>query len=993
MTKQQKPTDEQSQNTAKDNAILVKQKRKTSTAEHGVQLFASVTSVLKLVLAIGCLLTFGWLFYFIHTMPDDAGNQSARTTNNGNGGDNEAGSGNGGIGGEIGIDMTNQHIPKATQDALEAVIASIRYKQFVWPNAETATQASGTQAESYQASLNKLQECSDYSKSSFNKLLNRGKQTNASIGQLQLDYAYGLDINHLTSQICQKQLKAKSVNKVMANYMSSSNDLRKLEWLETSKRNFDPQTAQIMAKVSSGFLVKHSPWQGLDGCTFVANANGLSGKDTNSDSDASMNANADASVDSNVKQNQQANSMNKVNTALYLCNQTEKKDSLCNYKGIRPANVPESTKDAPTIMAVDSQEVLLPPNLSMMLADLSLLQTPSGANSLQKAFDKKVYEQKSWFQKLLHKPENSISYAGVDVPVGYSSEITLDINIQNAAQKLALCATNQIPKGADKANFCAGVMSNKMNKDAKNMYEDALVRRVGVAVIDVQTQEIKALASSHSNCYARDNGDRSSASLAAQGCPELWQRINGGSKLLNHAVFANEAPGSTIKPTQALAIVRQWSNYFVDNQQGRALLARNISKSSTKSIIDHLSCQTYAGQYQDGKCSGYQALAQAASDVGFNTACDGNASHCSAMDLLFGVPDTGKDIIKRRYYASKILVDAETNQPYADFVFSRKTIDACLNKGQRTTSRVCNNAALANAIRDSWGRNNVKASPLGMASTFMHLMAAANGDSQIRGAHLVRGIWNIEQQPIYPRALNPNQLAMQAVDANSAGYKALNIKPKDAQNTLALMTDGISSGTARHSCRNTLGGCQQLRGQIFGKTGTPSYKGTRVSRVNRLCYADVAAERRNEQNSEQADKPSGVQSDAQGDIPELQDVAETNDLNAKTNKATAKSKTKNKDKRVPIFCNFRPLKWYVYATKDNNPANGKPWRYAVAVMAERNWFNAGGLKGVLDDTRDADSRAAQIGLMLYPSLQEAAKQTDAKRALSIEEMATAETVQ
>jgi hypothetical protein len=98
---------------------------------------------------------------------------------------------------------------------------------------------------------------------------------------------------------------------------------------------------------------------------------------------------------------------------------------------------------------------------------------------------------------------NRIALDGAPVDVGFSVDLTIDPSLQALAQKTAACYTGR-------QDVCAalGISAPRTSgrRSATGLLEGAMVRMAAVAVIDVASGRIEALAGALSPC-ARDEVD------------------------------------------------------------------------------------------------------------------------------------------------------------------------------------------------------------------------------------------------------------------------------------------------------------------------------------------------------------------------------------------------------------------------------------------------------------------------------------------------------
>ena len=212
--------------------------------------------------------------------------------------------------------------------------------------------------------------------------------------------------------------------------------------------------------------------------------------------------------------------------------------ALCEQAGWRPANVRQvaaaHAAGPGTLPGADDPAWAVPADLGTLIAELDALRLPQG----------KLYQDYA-----AQQPEgaNRTRVGRNEVDVGFNLQLTIEPRTQAVAQRIAACYTGQTGACAQ-AGLAPAQVGTAQGPGAPAMWEHAVARMTAVAVIDVASGRIEALASAHTPCYAQDND----GPFRDAGCLPLWTepRLRPDA-LLNHAVFTDTLPGSTIKPILA----------------------------------------------------------------------------------------------------------------------------------------------------------------------------------------------------------------------------------------------------------------------------------------------------------------------------------------------------------------------------------------------------------------------------------------------------------
>lgn len=769
---------------------------------------------------------------------------------------------------------------------------------------------------------------------------------------------YQLDDKGLWQSACQQGETAKVSEDDMAfalKTLANPDKLMQLNWAERQKKPLQANAkGQVgVATLPENWLTQTNPWYGLPGCVYIKtpenkdNPTGYSYVEGGSSSKQQANAemaqlcNHPKLVPEPAKAEMFQQPTNAQNSTL-----ANAKNQATNALNKLTQN--QTPNPAVTIKSTQANHTALPANLGLMYSELSNIHSSHFDKQLLNAYEQyqAKKDQRNFWQKLTAPPLNAISLDGANVKIGYNMALTFDPTVQNTAQQVADCVTKKADSDTSATNnsatnsaVCDGMMANLQGVTSQ-MYENALVRSIGIAVIDVKSQGILALASSESPCYAKDNGanDNLSNQNQATGCPTLWKKDWSGQNLLNHALFQTVHPGSTVKTVQALALVRANPAFKNPETNDYRYLKQVLASSSTERVANFLFCHKTTSDMTlsrnaQGVCAGIPAYQKSAIDMGWSANCDpnknGGSPFCGSKDLLFGLPYNSDPMLQSRYFSGVLLTD--TKQNLQNLNFTAKQVASCVegNNGRMEGSCAKGGDTLNEVMNETYGAGNAKTSVVGVADSFMSLLLADNGQKQRRGAHIVQDLWGVNQIPLRPKAwrgdntsANPTASATTANTNNSnLASLPLNISQSDARATLSLLSGtllsgtglGGGNGTAFTACTQAIGDCSWTNGVIVGKTGTPGFN---FPSANGDYTPDVTTSMV-QANCFNPEKPS-------------------------------------------FLCQNRPYKWFVYGIKDKN---GK-WDKAVAVLVERNWTKS----GLVDDPHDGINRAVQAGMILAKNL-------------------------
>jgi hypothetical protein len=548
----------------------------------------------------------------------------------------------------------------------------------------------------------------------------------------------------------------------------------------------------------------------------------------------------------------------------------------------------------------DDSRWMVPPSLATLLQPLESLRQPTGA--LYRTY---VDTEAGG------PPPARVLLDGSAVEMGPSIELTIDPALQALAQRTAACYTGR-------HEVCRGLgLRRRDDKDqplGSQLLEGAMVRMAAVAVVDVASGRIEALAGALSRCarQAVDGPGRDADCDPRLPYPVQYRP----DALLNPAVFHDAMPASTIKPIMAAAFLsdpevgERWmaverAAMPSDVPPARHSLRSQLLRSDSARFLDRMFCL----DKDVARCERPWAVQSMAAAFGWNAGCgastlapDRERADCGKHELLFGRPiDAAFGTVAVRPRPLAVAYGRLMSQPRGGKLgapmqlMPPMRLDAGIVRrcaggadGRRESDddwEKCRGGAVVDVVAEGWGQGHARASALGIAGMMASLAAAANGQSEVHRPHLVERVRSVDglTSPAIAAALaqwrqgalQPNRLSTGAAD-------------------LILNALGHSHriGTARTACEQVFDAarCRAI-GWLAGKTGTPSFPhdGQTLDELAQLC-------------------PNGV--------------------------AAPQSK--------PGTCSsLRPYKWYVAAYRTDQAANG-PWNKVIAVLTERNWVQRTG---------------------------------------------------
>ena len=452
----------------------------------------------------------------------------------------------------------------------------------------------------------------------------------------------------------------------------------------------------------------------------------------------------------------------------------------------------------PADAADDDTRWMVPPSLHTLLQPLEGVRQPSHAlYRLYTDADAPGYR---------HGPHR-IVLDGSAVDVGFSVHLTIDPALQALAQKTAACYTGRHDVcralGLRRAEDGAGPVGQRL-------LEGAMVRMAAVAVVDVASGRIEALAGALSPCArqsfdgpGRDPGCDKRVPYAVQYRPDA---------LLNPAVFQDAMPASTIKPILAAA-------FLSDPEVGprwlaaeRAAMGRpaapardslrgQLMRSDSARFLDRMFCLDK--RFAD--CKRPWAVQSLASAFGWNAGCIDATADCGKHDLLFGrAVDAHAESGAIRPLSTLVAYGRLMSEPprgvghamrlMPPAMFDPEIVRRCAAgaDGVRLSDddwEKCRGAGVVDMAAEGWGQGHARASALGVAGMMATLAAAANGQAEVRRPHLVESVRGVDE---------PLELAV--TRWSLAPPQPVRVSREAAEVILSGLSFAHRAGTSRTAC-------------------------------------------------------------------------------------------------------------------------------------------------------------------------------------------------
>ena len=645
-------------------------------------------------------------------------------------------------------------------------------------------------------------------------------------------------------------------------------------------------------EISARQVARANPWRGLPGCIFMGNSA----------------PNGALAVPAYF-----VTGSRPAETA--LCARPEMYEAADRGQAAPPTGIAgEATPDLP----VDDERWKVPPSLDVMLQSLATLRRPSGA--LYRLYTDATAVMEDTPTGYRYGP-NRIGVGGTPIDVGFSIDLTIEPSVQELAQKTAACYTGRQDVcralGISRAEDAGRALGHRM-------LESAVVRMAAVAVIDVASGRIEALAGALSPCTRQEYDGPGRGAGCDKRLP--YAPRYRPDALLNPAVFHDAMPASVIKPIMAEAFLTDpdvGARWLAAERAGMRnpgvpsvdSLRGQLARSNSARFLDRMFCSDQGFVH----CERPWRIQTMAAAFGWNGGCATPRDDCGKRDLLFGravdAEAEGVAPLATLVPYGRLLAEPLGGKIEAPFRLRPVTaldtgkVRACAAgaDGQRPSRddwEKCRGGNVVDIVAEGWGQGHARASALGVAGMMASLAAAANGQLELRQPHLVRGLHGVGSE-----GSSSLQSAVSRFGLADAGP---NLLSRDvAEVILSGLSYGHRVGTSRLACEQVFDAqrCKDID-WIAGKTGTPTFPNDdrSLDELWRLCGRGAARTR-----AEQA---------ACGPL--------------------------------------RPYKWYVaaYRTERGDPR----WTKVIGVLTERNWIrDTGRIHGAGDH---GPNPAAEIAMQV-----------------------------
>lgn len=708
-------------------------------------------------------------------------------------------------------------------------------------------------------------------------------------------------------------------------------------------------------------VMRRNPWSGLAGCIFLGRQDGANNGLTPNDSVPGLPSHYIGSGPSSRACREPG-----MLTVAASAKQPDAAVAAPTLAAVATPAVLKATFTPPQALAgepgleepPDSGRWSVPPSLPVLLEPLEALRQPS----------RPLYRLLT--DGGLAGPQR-ITLDGHAVDLGFSLQLTIDPTLQALAQKTAACYSGR-------QDICRALGLHRAEDGNQAighaLLEGAMVRMAAVAVIDVASGRIEALAGAMSPC-ARQEVDGPGRDPRCDTRLPYPLRYRPDA-LLNPAVYHDAMPASTIKPIMAAA-------FLDDSDSGRRTLAAEraamgrggspareslrgqLMRSDSARFLDRMFCIDSSGGAHCNRPWDVQATARS---LGWNAGCGGGTAgpstastatrpnptttaatstastaattastpDCGRHDLLFGRSvEAPADPLAPRPLANRVAFGRLMTEPagarlgaamhlrpptdLSAAILRRCAAGADGRRGSDDDWEKCSGGAVVDVIAEGWGQGHARASALGVAGMIARLAAAANGQPAQRPPHLVEGV----------RALPGSATPLLVAWAPEA-VQPLHLSQPAAEVILGGMAYSHREGTARSACEQVFDAkrCRDI-GWVAGKTGTPSFPsdGISLDELVAMCRPKAATP------SQRTSVKAGI---------------------------TVKNSVS--DEPLPAACStLRPYKWYAAAYRADGSNQG-PWTKAIAVLTERNWVRATGMVHGAGDR--GPNPAAEIALQL-----------------------------
>lgn len=476
-------------------------------------------------------------------------------------------------------------------------------------------------------------------------------------------------------------------------------------------------------------------------------------------------------------------------------------------------------------------------------------------------------------------PLTLIEAGGRRYPAGANVHLTLEAAKQARAQRLLHCLAGRL-------DDCAAV--GIVRDTWKHHHEGAALRAGALLVMDLKTGAIEVAATSFSPCKTAEERGQP----LPRGCPPSARPATARDwKLVNEALFADEMPGSLVKPLHLLALLRSdLGPSLLRPGPAQDKLLENIRKSETPDFLDRLFCKDQ-GYHECGRQRG---LLSAARDLGWNQPLP------DLLELAGAPGGLALQAAPGRLLQTRSAARPQWHTMPLDY--APEAARRCAEQPADLRWSKCRTEALANLAAELWGQGNARVSPVAVAAMLARLGAAANGQASIGAPHLLAGVeGSVAGQETHYRpgaTLSTTAIAPEHARLILTGM-GLTHQPGGTAHSACLHAQDQRPDAARR-CADYLG--------LAGKTGTPVFNHDRLTDRERARTCQ--------------------------------------ELRAR---AAVLPPDRRRALRAPLAqCDLAPLKWYAALVRDDPTRSDGPWSKIVVALTERNWRTDGRIDAAYD---------------------------------------------
>ena len=358
-----------------------------------------------------------------------------------------------------------------------------------------------------------------------------------------------------------------------------------------------------------------------------------------------------------------------------------------------------------------------------------------------------------------HRP-NRVALDGAQVDVGFSVDLTIDPALQALAQKTAACYTGR-------QDVCRALglarAEDGANAIGHRLLERAMVRMAAIAIIDVPSGRIEALAGALSPCTRQEyDGPGRAANCDTRLPYPIRYRPDA---LLNPAVFLDAMPASVVKPVMAAAFLSNASVgprwLAAERAAMRTLspptadsLRGQLMRSNSARFLDRMFC----GDEAFRPCERPWEIQVAANAFGWNGDCtlaERALRQARSVVRTLGRRSRRYGAERRRWPPGSRMDAFSPNRSAENSAHRfgralRSALDTAKVKrcaagadGRRASNddwEKCSGGIVVDIVAEGWGQGHARSTALGAAGMMAALAAAANGQTDVRKPHLVQGV-------------------------------------------------------------------------------------------------------------------------------------------------------------------------------------------------------------------------------------------------------------